>query len=601
MDSIRRALSPLPSLLIALAVLLMFVGERLVGANSGRVVVDIVAALCFTVGGGWRLLLTRRLDGAARRYSIALALINGVLLVAVCCFALSLNFEAESKTAAVLAICFIILLALALGPLLAVELVGWRMRPAAFVEWRRVQSALASGLSLALMVAALAMLNFAAAQRPWRRDLSFGAPTRPSAATLSLLQAATAPIEVFIFLERGSPVLPEVRDYFDGLQAAGAKIEVLDQAADPELAKALKITGNGNVGLRSGERTGRWYLGTDLDGARPRLKKMDSELRTQLAVLTVPKRNIYFTVGHGERPDAAGGGADAIGGKKLRDLVRSFNGTVKSLGLAEGLGGRIPDDADLVVVFGPTGPFFPQETAALRDYLKRGGALLLMLDVDMPAGLEPLLAEVGLQLGPGEANNDQAFVQKSYTDADHAFIAANSFGSHKATRTLSAAQGRAQVAFLTAGHLLRPADAPAAAKNTFLIRSMQQGFADLNKNRRFDADSEKRGPLNLAAAVELPVEGKREDRIAVIADSDGLSDFLLANQANAVFAIELLAWLLREDALGGDVAIEEDVPIRHTRDGDAAWFYGTTFAAPALVLAGGLGFVYRKRRRRSAA
>lgn len=601
MEKIRRALSPLPSSLIALALLLAFVGERLIGNGSGRVAFDVAAGLCFAIGGGWRLLLTFGLDGAARKTSLALALINGLLLLALGCYALSINFESESKAAAALAISFVLLLVLGLGPLLAVELVTWRMRPAAFVEWRRVQSALASGLSLALMVAALAMLNYAAAQRPWRRDLSFGAPTKPSPATLSLLQAAPAPVEIFIFLERGSTVLPEVRDYFDGLKAAGAKIDVLDQAADPELAKLLKITGNGNIGLRSGERTGRWYLGTDLDSARPRLKKMDSELRTQLAVLTVAKRNVYFTVGHGERPDAAGGGADAIGGKKLRDLVRSFNGTVKSLGLAEGLGSRIPDDADLVVVFGPTGPFLPQELAALRDYLKRSGALFVMLDADSKAGLEPLLADLGLQLAPGEADNDQAFVQQSYTDADHAFIAATSFGSHKATRTLSAAQGRAQVAFLSAGHLLRPADAPATAKNTFLIKSMPQGFADLNQNRRFDADSEKRGPLNLAAAVELPIEGKREDRVAVIADSDAFSDFLLANQANAVFAIELLAWLLREDALGGDVAIEEDVPIRHTRDGDAAWFYGTTFAAPALVLAGGLGFVYRKRRRRSAA
>ncbi|MBN2360977.1 MAG: Gldg family protein [Deltaproteobacteria bacterium] len=600
MEKIRRALSPGPSTLVALALVLAFVGERLIEAGAGRWVTDVVAGICFVAGAGWRALLTGRVEGATGRLSRALLICYGGLLLALACYALSIQVGMESKAAPVLAIAFVALLAIALGPMLALELVTWRMRPAAFVEWRRAQSALIAGLSLAAMVTALGLLNYAAAQRPWRSDLSFGAPTRPSAATQSLLQATTTPVEIYLFFERGSPVLPEVRDYFDGLREAGATVSVLDQASDPDLTKQLKITANGNVGLRCGERTGRWFVGTDVDSARSRLKKMDSEMRTQLAVLTVPKRNVYFTVGHDERPDRAASKGDASGGKKLRDLVRSFNGTVKTLGLAEGLGSRIPDDADLVVVFGPSSAFLAQEVAALRDYLKRGGALLIMVDAGSAQGLEPLLADVGLQLAPGEACNDRAFVQQSYTDADHAFIAATSFGSHKATRTLSGAQGRAQVAFISAGQLSRPADAPAAAKNTFLVRSMPQGFADLNQNRRFDPEDEKRGPLNLATAVELPVEGKSESRAVVIADSDALADYLIGNQANAVFGIELLAWLLREDALGGEVAIEEDVPIRHTREGDTAWFYGTTFAAPALVLAGGLGFVSRKRRRRSA-
>jgi hypothetical protein len=50
----------------------------------------------------------------------------------------------------------------------------------------------------------------------------------------------------------------------------------------------------------------------------------------------------------------------------------------------------------------------------------------------------------------------------------------------------------------------------------------------------------------------------------------------------------------------GDAPVsEEDVPIRHSRDEDALWFYGTVFAAPVLVLVFGLWYVRRKRSRGS--
>ncbi|MNC97946.1 hypothetical protein D3C83_157710 [compost metagenome] len=53
-----------------------------------------------------------------------------------------------------------------------------------------------------------------------------------------------------------------------------------------------------------------------------------------------------------------------------------------------------------------------------------------------------------------------------------------------------------------------------------------------------------------------------------------------------------------DEKLGGGVSSEEDVPIRHTRDEDTLWFYGTILFGPVVCLVGGLVFVGRKRRRR---
>ena len=43
-----------------------------------------------------------------------------------------------------------------------------------------------------------------------------------------------------------------------------------------------------------------------------------------------------------------------------------------------------------------------------------------------------------------------------------------------------------------------------------------------------------------------------------------------------------------------------DVPVVHTRDDDALWFYGTTIVTPGLVLLCGLLFVRSRRRRRTS-
>jgi hypothetical protein len=58
--------------------------------------------------------------------------------------------------------------------------------------------------------------------------------------------------------------------------------------------------------------------------------------------------------------------------------------------------------------------------------------------------------------------------------------------------------------------------------------------------------------------------------------------------------------LLRDDQGGdaGSVTVNDDVPIRHTRDEDTAWFYGTILAGPAAVLAIGLTTLKLRRRKK---
>ncbi|MBV9950184.1 MAG: hypothetical protein JOZ69_25310 [Myxococcales bacterium] len=77
-----------------------------------------------------------------------------------------------------------------------------------------------------------------------------------------------------------------------------------------------------------------------------------------------------------------------------------------------------------------------------------------------------------------------------------------------------------------------------------------------------------------------------------------MSDAMLGNEANVLLVADAVRWLGGEESFAGALATPEDVRIAHTKQKDLVWFYGTIFAAPALVLGGGLLYARRTRRSR---
>ena len=97
----------------------------------------------------------------------------------------------------------------------------------------------------------------------------------------------------------------------------------------------------------------------------------------------------------------------------------------------------------------------------------------------------------------------------------------------------------------------------------------------------------------------IPVKARTRNRVRlmVMADSDLVSDRAFRNPGNGYLFIDGLKWLAGEEEYIGEVASEEDVRIRHTRKEDQVWFYLTIFAVPVVILAGGLAYIRRRRRK----
>jgi hypothetical protein len=421
------------------------------------------------------------------------------------------------------------------------------------------------------------------------------------------------PVKVMAFFPELSEVGTEVRGYLDELRAASGEhmtIEVHDRLMVPAIAKDAKVTQDGSIVLMRDSSRETLSVGNDMKTAAAKLKTLDGDFQKVLLKVLRSQRTAYFTVGHGEmnEPAAAGAPADGRSTKTLKKVLEQQNYSVKDLGLAQGLANEVPKDAHIVLVLGPARAFTPEEVASLSKFGDRGGKVFLALDPESKAELGPLAEIADVTWQPVQLATDDArhFYPRRRNPSDHAILITNRFSSHASVTTLSRNSQRAAVVFPGASSLDKKEGS--SAKVDFAVRAFGDAWIDLDGNYEFDDKAEKKSSYNLVAAVsrplkDAPAEPKKDDkdkkeapdemRAFVLADADAISDAALGNEANLVLAVDALRWLGGEESFIGQASSAEDVRIEHTKQKDVIWFYGTIFAAPALVL--GLGLLYTRR------
>lgn len=179
-------------------------------------------------------------------------------------------------------------------------------------------------------------------------------------------------------------VATDLRDTLNLYQAKGAplKVEFIDPRSNPTAVLAAKIT-DPNTAIFA------------YKGQEKRLTAFSEEKVTNalVSVLKNKTKKVYFTKGHGE---GALKGSDTTGFGQIAAELEGNKDNVEELSLLETA--KIPEDADLVVIPGPKYEFKEEETRILEDYLKQGGALLVMADALVPvSSLNKLLEKFGLK------------------------------------------------------------------------------------------------------------------------------------------------------------------------------------------------------------
>jgi ABC-type uncharacterized transport system involved in gliding motility auxiliary subunit len=99
-------------------------------------------------------------------------------------------------------------------------------------------------------------------------------------------------------------------------------------------------------------------------------------------IISGETKHVYFLTGHGEKsPEDTGEQSYSTARTKLQNK----NYTVKLLNLVTSE--IFPDDADALIIAGPTQPLLGGEVKMISDYIANGGAAIIMEDPTVLTGM----------------------------------------------------------------------------------------------------------------------------------------------------------------------------------------------------------------------
>lgn len=261
-------------------------------------------------------------------------------------------------------------------------------------------------------------LNYLAIHYAWRHDLTQHRRHSLSPETRSYLTNLRADVEVIVTLtddpennavaQAYRDVRGLLREYVyatagnepvpgSGTGSGRVTVRYLDVFRQRREAEAAKVEQPNAIVVVCGER--RRNLGLEelyrFENREKRAFRGEQALTAAILDVNQPEpTRIYFLMGHGEmRADDT----DAVRGlSALRDELRARNFELLGIDLAQSR--RIPEDAALLIIAAPQGPYDPFEVELLRSWMTRSppGRLLVMLAPGYRHGLEPLLSDWGL-------------------------------------------------------------------------------------------------------------------------------------------------------------------------------------------------------------
>jgi ABC-type uncharacterized transport system involved in gliding motility auxiliary subunit len=328
-------------------------------------------------------------------------------------------------------------------------------------------------------------------------------------------------------------------------------------------------------------------------------------------------KKIYFLQGHGERDPMA---SDPTGYSGIAEALKTDNFEVAKLTLAQE--GKVPDDATLIVVAGPSTDLLPAELDALRAFLKRGGKLALLIDppekgsAPDPAGLIALAREWGAEVGNNLVIDASGLGQLIGTGPTMPVAMPVRHAITEDFRVMSAfplARSVTPVEGGTGGHVAQKVleTSPQSWAETDVKGLYATGRPERNTNA-----GDMAGPVSIAVATSAPATDapapapatpaapnakpedapKPETRVVIVGDSDFVTNRALSIQGNREILLNMANWLAQQENL---IAIRpknpEDRPLTMTADQQQYVFYFTMFIVPALLIGNGIRVWWKRR------
>lgn len=222
-----------------------------------------------------------------------------------------------------------------------------------------------------LVVGILTFVNILARDFSYRKDITKLRSNTLSEQSVKILKDLQQPVRM-VFLapdEQKDAVEPMFRRYT--YESKNISYEILNPNRYPTRVRAMGIEKieNGLLVLFLGDKK------VVVQGGTTEEKITNGLVR----LLKTKNQTVGFLTGHGERAtDAPEGSPDSIGMLKA-ELEKEAYAT-KALNILAT--GKIPEDISVLLILGPRTAFFPKEIEILKDWINKGGKIVVALDLD---------------------------------------------------------------------------------------------------------------------------------------------------------------------------------------------------------------------------
>ncbi len=443
------------------------------------------------------------------------------------------------------------------------------------------------GSNTAVLIAAVAGIlvaaNILGTRYHYRWDLTRTGRFTLSEQTRQILAELKGPLRAYAFYTEGVTSEDRIRaeDLLKEYKNASPLFdyEFIDPDRDPSRALQYNVRLYGTVVF---EYQGRRQEATSV-----------SEQQFTSAILRVVRespKKVYFLVGHGERDSSS---FDRPGYSEAKRALEANSMNVATLNLTTAQ--SVPDDADAVVIAGPTRPALPQELDALSKYLARGGGVVMLAEPDTPQPFVDWLRQYGVQVGPGVVvEPGRAYFGDPLTPV------VDTYEPGQITRNLAA------TVFAVATAVTRTAETPTGLVYTDLFKTTDQSWLETDRSvARYDPGVDTKGPLTLAMTVEGRFPGSDQSgsaqngRLVVVGDADFAANQWAAAPGNNDLFLRLVSWAAKQQEGEQLVSIppqpSNEPNLILTSQQQNLVFLSSVVFLPAIVLLVGAIVWYRRR------
>ncbi len=413
-----------------------------------------------------------------------------------------------------------------------------------------------ASLFTVIVLAVVYVLYSLAMQHNQRFDVTQAKRFTLAEQSVKLLQGLQYPIKVIGFYslaerdrETFTDLVKQYTQHTDKLS-----YEVIDPDRQPALAKQYDITAYNTVVVEG-------------NGKKEKVFRVEEAALTNaiLKVTRNTKKVVYFVTGHGE-PALTDSERNGYSGTK--QALEDQNYTVQELVLARQ--SQVPDDAAVVIVAGPRRDLLESETEALSAFLGRGGHLFVMIDPDTVPSFVTFVKRYGIEVG-----NDVVIETNPLgrlVGGDYLMPVVMTYERHAITKEL----GNVMTMFPVVRSVQVAKELTPGITAQELAKTSPESWAEtdlkaLQEGRTaFDADSDRRGPISIAAVAtinpdktgtpaptsessEQPEQEQnaapRAARLVVFGDSEFANNSLFSIQGNGNLFLNTVSWLAEEEDL----------------------------------------------------